>query len=263
MFESISRNAKMYLASQKYKLRRFFIYRMQAFTWLIAFMLGSTYQIVVATVIYTSSSGINGWTYYQMLALGGLANIFAGIMLFTLSPHNLGRLMRNGQLDQWLIKPYNPILMLLSITGAVSALGSVIVGIATLSFALIMAKISIFSLFAMLAIFIIGAIDVVLFELLVILASYVLFRSSNFVQWIFNIGKNAVSYPLSIYGIAGLVLFTAVMPIGLATFFPAEALFSKIETSTFAFAIALEIIFMYAYYKASAWLLTKYSSGGG
>ncbi len=263
MIDSIVRNARMYIASQKYKLRSFFTYRTQAIIWIIAFMLSSTYQIVVATLIYANSKGISGWSYYQILALGGLSNIFFGFMFFTLSPHFLGRLMRNGQLDQELVKPYNPVLMLLSITGSVPSIGFAITGVVTLAYASVMAHISFFSLLPMLIIFILGALDIILFELVITLSAYVAFRSTNFVQWIMNIGKNTSSYPLTVYGVAGLALLTICMPVGLATFFPAEEMFGKLAVGEFLLFIIFETIAAYAYYKISSFLITKYSSGGG
>ncbi|MGC8669823.1 MAG: ABC-2 family transporter protein, partial [Candidatus Micrarchaeia archaeon] len=74
---------------------------------------------------------------------------------------------------------------------------------------------------------------------------------------------NASSYPLTVYGVAGLALLTICMPVGLATFFPAEEAFGRLPIGEFFGFLILEIIAAYAYYKISSFLITKYSSGGG
>ncbi|MEM3212046.1 MAG: ABC-2 family transporter protein [Candidatus Micrarchaeaceae archaeon] len=259
----IARNTRMYFASQKYKMLAFFTYRIQAVVWLAVFVLSGFYQVIMVTIIYSVSSGISGWTYYQILALGGLANIFISLAFFTISPQVLGRSMRNGQLDQKLTKPYNPVLIALSTTGEVSFLGSAITGAAVFAYAVTEAHIPLLSLAPLIAIFALGTADVVLFILMLTLISYVLFKGASFVMWLVDIGKNASSYPLTIYGLVGLLLLTIGMPVGLATFLPAETLFGRLSPYQFGAAILFEAIALYAYYKASAWLLTKYSSGGG
>ncbi|MGC8680354.1 MAG: ABC-2 family transporter protein, partial [Candidatus Micrarchaeia archaeon] len=122
---------------------------------------------------------------------------------------------------------------------------------------------SILSIITLFIIFILGSFDMIFFILAITLAAYVVFKSSRFIEGIVDIGKYAAAYPLNIYGTAGLLLLSVVMPIGFATFYPAEAIFNKLGIGDISIIILIELFILYFYYKISEWLITKYTSGGG
>lgn len=259
----VMRDAKMYIDSQKYQWLSFLTYRAQALVWLVVFALAAIEQLVVITVIYDVSSGINGWSYYQMLALGGLASMLIGVIIYNLSPHSLVRSMRSGQFDQRLVKPYDPVLFLLANSGTKSSLGQLLTGVAIFAYGSVMAHAAVLNAAIVVVVFVLGAVNLLMLMLVITLASYVLFRSAEYVQWATNVAGMAASYPLTLYGLGGVVLLTVGFPIGLASFYPAEILFGKIPMYWAAAVIAAELLAVFVYYKASAWLMTKYTSGGG
>jgi ABC-2 type transport system permease protein len=261
----IMRNLRMYASTQKYQWLAFFTYRLQAAVWIAVFALGAIVQIVTITVIYDVSSGISGWSYYQILALSGLSSMLTGVVLYNISARSIATRMRNGQLDQRLVKPYNPIVFMLSNSGtmSVSALGQIIPGFVIFAFSASMAGVPVLASMLLLLVFLLGAASLIMFILMLTLASYVLFRGAGYIQWLTNIAGRASSYPLNLYGFGGVVLLTIGLPVGLASFYPAEFIFGKLALYQFALVIALALASIFVYYRISSWLLTKYTSGGG
>lgn len=259
----IARNARMYINSQKYQWMTFLTYRLQAAVWVLVFALGSLMQIISITVIYNVSSGINGWGYYQVLALSGLSSMLLGVVLYSLSPHSLARTMRNGQLDQRLVKPYNPVVFMLANSGSKASIGQFLTGIVIFAYSAFMAGVPAVTASAMFGVFLLGAAVLVMFVLMITLLSYVLLKSASYIQWITNIAGRASSYPLDVYGFTGEILLTIGLPIGLASFYPAEFLFGKLQAEWIMAVVFGEILAILVYYRISAWLLTKYTSGGG
>lgn len=233
-------------------------------TWIIVWMFGTAASLVSISVIYGVSGGIAGWSYYQMLAIAALANMLIGIVSYTITPWNLVPIMRLGTFDQYLTKPYNPIVLILSRSGSKASIGGVISGSIMLVYALAnISGINPIALASSLALFVLGTATLVMFAVMISLLSYVLFRSGNYIQWLMNIASDTANYPLQIYGLAGTVLLTVGLPVGLAAFYPAELMFVKIDY-TFTVGIALlSALMLFGFYKLSMYLLRFYTSGGG
>ena len=263
MLDSVYRNLKMYNASQKLLWKDIAIYRTQFIVWIFVFMMSTVASVVTITIIYDVSSGVAGWSYYQVLLISSLANIMIGIVFYNISPQRLARTMRNGQFDQRILKPYNPIVTMLSLYGTKTSVGSVISGALVFGYAAYMAGISAMALFEMLLIFAFGVVSLTMFLLMITLLSYVLFNSAGYMQWVANIASRAAQYPLTIYGLPGILLFTVGLPIGLAAFYPSALIFGKISPASVMLVIGVEAVMLAFYYYACKWLTKKYRSGGG
>ncbi|MCL4388071.1 ABC-2 family transporter protein [Candidatus Marsarchaeota archaeon] len=263
MLENISRNLRMYYSSQKVLWKDIAIYRMQFIVWIFVFMLSTVASVVTITIIYNVSSGVAGWSYYQMLVVSSLANMMIGLVLYNISPQRLARTMRNGQFDQRILKPYNPVVTMLSLYGTKTSIGSVISGALVFGYAAYMAGISASGLFEMLFIFAFGVVSLTMFLLTITLLSYVLFNSAGYMQWITNIASRAAQYPLTIYGLPGTLLFTVGLPVGLASFYPSALVFGKVSQVSVVLVIGVEALSIAVYYCACKWLTKKYRSGGG
>ncbi len=263
MFENISRNLRMYYSSQKVLWKDIAIYRTQFIVWIFVFMLSTVSSVVTITIIYDVSSGVAGWSYYQMLVMSSLANMLIGMVIYNIAPQRLARTMRNGQFDQHILKPYNPVVTMLSLYGTKTSVGTVISGVLVFGYAAYMTGISVVGLFEMLLIFTFGVVSLTMFLLMVTLLSYVLFNSAGYMQWVTSIASRAAQYPLTIYGLPGILLFTVGLPVGLASFYPSALAFGKISPGSVALVVVIEVFMITAYYYACTWLTKKYRSGGG
>jgi ABC-2 type transport system permease protein len=259
----VARNLRIFLSSQRYQWLSFLIYRSQGAIWLVVFSLSTLASVVGISVIYSVSNGIAGWSYYQILALSGLANTILGVVDYLVNPWNLVTNMRNGTFDQVLTKPYNPIVLVLSRQGWVAATGSIVSGLALFVYSIAQLQVNPLAIVPALALVALGCVAVTLFMVFMSMLAYVLFKSANFLHWIVSIAKSTAEYPLGIYGVTGIFLLTVGLPIGIASFYPAELMFSKIDYTPVLVVAAIAIVLSYLFYRGSLWLLKFYTSGGG
>ncbi len=264
MLDRIRQYIVMFITSQRYMWLSFLIYRSQAIVWAVVWMFSTLASFISISVIYEVSSGIPGWSYYQMLALAALSNMVIGIVSYLIRPWDLIMLMRNGVFDQFLTKPYNTVALILSRSGAKASVGSIISALAMLIYALAnQGNMSIQAVLVAVVLFALGAGALTMFVVFISVLSYVLFRSGNYIQWLINIAGTTSNYPLPIYSVAGIVLLTLGLPVGLATFYPAELMFLKIDYQLSIGIACISVILAFLFYKASMYLLRFYASGGG
>lgn len=263
MLGNMARNLKVFTSSQRYMWLSFFAYRFQAYVWL-AVVGGSIASTVVSiTLIYTVSGGITGWSYFQLMALAALSNMAFAVASYLLNPWTLVMNMRNGVFDQVLTKPYNTILLTLSRSGWVGNASVFLSGVVLFVYSLTQVQVTALALVASLAVFAVGCLAFTMFLVFMAMLSYVLLRSANYLNWLSNIAQHASEYPIWVYGIAGMMLLTVALPIGLASYYPAQLMFLKTDYTTALMAVAIGLGLSYAFYRSSYWLLKFYTSGGG
>ncbi len=257
------RNLMLYLNSQKYGFKEFFFYRTQAISWAIVQAFGSVGTLVFVSVVYSISSGLPGWGYYQLLALGGIAQLTGGLLDAFINPRDLVRIMRNGGLDQFLIKPYNPILVIIARNPIVSDIGSIMGGLLLFIYALYGARATISGVLIFIPTYAAGLAALVMAVLVLALLSYVKFKDAGYTTWLMDIMMTAAEYPVTIYGIIGSMILSVLLPITFAVFLPATAVFGYVSYAVVLETITVSVALAVMFYYSSHYLLGKYDSGGG
>lgn len=260
---SIVRSIAFFLLSEFYELKYFMIYRLQSAIWLAYAGFTSLYGLITLTVIYSVSSGIAGWSYFQILALSATATIVLGVLYTVMNPWQMVESMRTGGMDTRLIRPYGVMTLLLSSYGEVTSVGSIVSGAAIFVYAMLHLSVTAVSFIAYMLMTAAGTVALTLFALMLTLLSYHLFKSANFINRVLGILGTAGSYPLSIFGSAMLMVFTVVLPIGIASYYPPEVLFGKISIVPYLGVMALIIAIALVGYKGTEVLIRHYASGGG
>ena len=264
MMHGISRNARLFMRIQKYDWTSRLAYRLQFIMWVVSSSFSTIVSYAVVTVIYSVSSGIPGWGYFQLLALSATANLMYGVSLYFVNPYNTARSLRTGGIDVYITKPYNPVLRMLADSGSLLNIGNVAGGVILLAYAVISLSPSTEAVVAFAAIFILGLVVAPLFVLFFTILMYVIFKSGNFINWFLTNVRTAVSYPIGIYGILGTLVFTVLLPFGLATFYPSSVLVAKMSYASMLAVAAFEVALIALFYKGSMWLIKNhYQSGGG
>ena len=264
MDSQLLRSIGYFFNSEYYRFKALFAYRLQGIVWLFYSVLNVVNSVIAISVIYSISTGIAGWSYYQMLLLAGSTNMAVALLLmlpgggWTLISN-----LRRGGADQYLTRPYSMLAIMLSNFGDEEQLTGLIAGAALFAYAALQVQMSIASAMEFMVLFLFGAAAFVMLMLALIIISYYLFKSGNFMQQIVNIVTNAGRYPIKVYGVAGQLLFSLFIPIGLAYYYPSTAILGEISVSTAALAISVSI----AIFIASRWLfyelMKRYTSGGG
>lgn len=259
----IPREIRFYLQSQYYRWCEFLYYKTQASIWMFYSLFSIIYGYITITVIYSVSSGIAGWSYYQMLLLVATTTIAYSTAWYMISPYRLVEQMRFGSIDPYLVRPYGKMTIMLALSTNQSLIGNVISGFAMLLYSAIELHVSILPFIAYIGLVAVGTFTLVVFMLMLTILAYNVMKSAESITQFFKVINNVSQYPLNIYGLAGQLLFTLVVPVGFASYYPAAAIFSKISTGSSAVTIVAAIILSIISYKLFYKLMENYTSGGG
>lgn len=240
------RNLRIFMLMQWYAAKEVFAYRVSASFTMVAVAFGPLINVVFITVIYSVSSGIGGWSYYQLLLLSGVASFIIYMAWYFANPWTLVNLMKQGGLDIYLTRPYPPYLSILSL-GSIYIASSGFTSIAIIAYALANSSISFMPAIEFFVAIAFGLAAFIAFLLVLTMILYSLFKSARWTQNLMNVLGEFSTYPLTIYGVMGAFIFSVLAPIGIATYYPVAIIYGKTGTATFiaimAFAIVLIVIF--------------------
>jgi ABC-2 type transport system permease protein len=264
MMKSILRNMKMYHKLNLMGWKEILIYRLQTLVWFMGSIFSTITGFVIVTVIYSVSSGITGWSYFQLLALTSIANMAGGFLAYYFAPYMTISKMRNGGIDMMLTKPVDPVLYTIMLFTSPETAPTIASGALMLAYSLYHLQIAPLAFLMFISTFALGILAIILFGLSFTMVLYIIFREGKFGYSFITSLENATNYPLRIYGEIGAALFTVVVPFGVAIFYPAELLLGKISSPFVVAIIGFEILLIFLFYKFSLWAITnKYTSGGG
>jgi len=257
---------RLWLGSAKLELSDELSYRFNFTLKTIMNFFTNFFTPIFTLLVYTISSGLPGWSFEEFLLMNGIFILVSGLggtFFQSMTWRTLDDIWR-GRYDQHLIRPVNPLTYATLKTFNPDGLPAVTVGLLIASYALIKLH-WIFSVDNLLAfIALVGLALLFLYALCVItIAMAFLFTKSwvliNAFEDILGIGKN----PLSIYGSAGTFLFTFVFPVGIAAFYPAQALLGRLSLPMIG-ELAL-VAFAFFGFSLLMWNfgIKKYTSAGG
>ena len=186
-----------------------------------------------------------------------------GVIDYLINPWEIVDRLRTGKMDMWFTKPYSYLVIVTSCFGNVTPFGSMISGLALFTYAAMHLGLQTMQFVYFAVLFVAGVAAFLMFFVMMAVLSYHLFRSGEFIESMEGLLENAGRYPLSVYGILGQFAFTLAMPIGVAYYYPAEALFGTLSPVALAAAAALSITIILVSRKIFYTLLKNDSSGGG
>ncbi len=247
IFDGVRETLRIALISQIYRWKSISVYRTQFVFQIIYSAAGPLVTYFFISVIYTATRGIPGWSFYQLLFLSSLVGLASPLVSYVATPSNVLKSLRRGTLDTLLLRPYSAFTAMMSNYGDPTAgLAALDASVLTL-YAALHLQIGATEAAMFLVMLILGVLLLAIFSLLLVTLFYKIFRSGGTFQSMLNTMFNYGQYPLSIYGFPGTLLLTLVIPIGFATYVPAELLTGAIKPAGFlalaAIAIALMLIF--------------------
>ena len=254
---------KYYFINQAYAWKSFFAYRTQSLLWLFYSAFTGIFSFITMTVIYNVSSGFPGWNYYQMLILSSTVGMVIAAIVYNVNSWEVIRSMRRGMLDMHMVRPYGLVTIMISQSGAKMLISGFASNLAIFAYAALMLHLSLAYVITFLGIVAIGTYALMMFLLMLTVLSYYLFKSGMFMNGLINTLSVVGSYPLSVFGTIIMLLFSILVPIGIAVYYPAELIFGKINL-VFSLAIILSSIAVaFVSYKLFYVLMRYYTSGGG
>ncbi len=226
-------------------------------------MVNIAYSYVAVAVIYGISPGIAGWSYYQMLFLVSTSVIAVNVVSYFIEFGYINQLLRYGGIDPYLVKPYGKATILFSMTGNVASITGVLGGFLILAYSASSVGVGISAFLAFLLLLGFGLAALVLFSLMLTVLTYHLLKSSDAMYSLANFIGQASKYPLPVYGALGQMVFTLLLPFGLASYYPAQAFLSQLSVPTIIEIVAVSVAVAVASYLLFNKLMEYYTSGGG
>ena len=221
---------------------------------------------VIAVIVYGVGKGIPGWSFYEFLIFNGTFTLVYGIWgtFFLAQIWRLSRDIENGSFDKFLIRPVKFPLYLLISGFDLDWIGQSAFGLFLILYPIILGKVNV------------TVMNVLIYLFLILLSAFVGYAMVMFIagleiifvkrETIWNIIDSVVEfvrYPLNIYGPVIQFVFTFVLPFGLASFYPTQALFGRLNLFTLIPFTILSVGFLLVAIKFLNFAVKKYTSAGG
>lgn len=232
----------------------------------VAIILGDFIGPLFIMLIYTTTTGIEGWTFPQFILFQGTLIFITGFshVFFVFIAVQVIDMVKLGKFDSVLVKPYNPLAYLTFSSFDWDGLGELFVAMVLLVWAFIALGITIFSWNFVIYLFIalLGLLFIYSIIIIISALSFLLVKSWALFA-LFYRTMDFAKYPLDIYGSGLRILFTFFLPLGVASFYPAKALLEGLGgLLILQLTISVGVIFGIS---LVLWhfAMRKYSSAGG
>ena len=219
--------------------------------------------ILSATVFFTHTDNIGGWSFNEALVIAGLFTLMGGVIQTLLQPNvqRIIEMVRVGTLDFVLTKPVNSQFLaslrysqVFSIVDILSGAAIIIIAMGRMSYVPSTTALLAFALMFSMAVLIVYSILMVMATL-----SFWFVKVGNLTE-LFNSVYDTGRFPVTTFqGILRIAL-TVVIPIAFITTYPAEAVLNRLDANALVGAVVMGIV-MFGF---SAWFwrfaVSRYSS---
>ena len=215
----------------KMNIKRWMEYRVDFFVGITTMFLTNVMSIVFFWVIFQHIPVLNGWSFNQLLFLAGLSYISFGIwhtFLSGPSPHRIERYIVNGDFDSILLRPINPLLLLIMSNIDDDGFGDLIAGILVLAYASSALSIAwTFQSIVFLSLTIAGAV-LIIFSIVLFLgtATFWIIKSQMLSEILWPLTR-FIEFPLDIYNPFIIFFLTFILPFGFINYYPAQIFIGK------------------------------------
>ena len=258
--------AKLFFKSLEIELSKEIVYKWNFIIKLISIMTIDVVSPLITLLIYSTTSGIPGWSFEQFL-------LFQGIFIFVMGISHATQFaigwttvynVREGTFDKFLTKPYNPLVYLTLTSFDLEGFGEVFVGLFLIIFGFVKLDLAVLSWnFLAFAVLILAAI-LFMYSLIVLISAlaFIFVKSFGLFNIFFNILEMA-RYPSTIYGSSIRFMITFLFPVAIASTFPALAILEGFSL----FGVVKAILPVIGFFLLSLFLwsaaMKKHSSAGG
>ncbi len=220
---------------------------------------------ILQYLIFTQTKGFPGWNLEQIILFQGILLFISGVktMIFGSNTYFISGIVRQGDFDRLLLKPYSPMGIILASGFSLNNIGALIPGAVIVVYSIISMKLHMG--FVQIAVFLLA----VFFGLVLYMGFLALY--SSIVIIVVQIGRlDELMYQFLRFGEYPLSIFSKTLKTALITFIPfavwvnipANALLNRLDYTipvTFAFCA----LFFYVSLRIWNQCLKKYTSAGG
>ncbi len=209
-------------------------------------LVGTIAAVVPLFVVFQQRPQIAGWSFPEALIVIGFFVLLQGVLEGAINPSltSVVEHVRKGTLDFVLLKPADAQFLVSTAKFLPWKVMNLLAGIGLLVYAFVQLDRvpSILGLLA--ALVLLGASTLLLYSLWIVTVSMAFFfvRVDN-LSYFFTSIFDAARWPVSVFRGAWLFLFTFVIPLGVMTTYPAEALLGRLAPATLAYALGGASVF--------------------
>lgn len=251
----------------KLNVKTWMEYRADFFIGIFAMFISNLTTIIFFWVLFQNIVQMNGWTFWQLVFLSGLAALAVGIwhaFLVGLAPWRVERYIRRGDFDRILVRPVNSFIYLIISNMDDDGFGDLFAGLLIVYIGATMSGI----LFnptniLLLSIFMFGAV-LILFSLTILISSLCFWIvKSGAIGDIIWVLLRFIDFPLDVYNPLITFILTFIVPIAFINYYPAQLFLGKGLYTQAAYVTPLiGIVFFIIAYKFWKFAVKNYTSTG-
>ncbi|MFC5530310.1 ABC transporter permease [Cohnella yongneupensis] len=263
--DHVSGLLRLYSWNVKLGVSRAMAYRFDFFTGLITSILFSGTAPFLQYIFFTQTRGYPGWDLHQIMLFQGLLLFWLGLkdLMFGEVRNVALGLVRKGDFDRLLVKPFPPLGVLLCSGFNLKGIGATLSGCALTGYAL--AKLNLVPSVWQITLFLLMMVSSIIFYMAVttLICTLIIMlvqvgRIPELADRILGFGD----YPINIYPKMLGQVFLTVFPFAIWAYMPAQILLDRVDSGAYTSIIGCVVVFLF-----SLWLwnrsLHKYTSAGG
>ncbi len=240
-------------------------YRVDFLVGLLAFLITQLAGIIFIVSIFQFIPALGGWDFYSVVFMYGVYLIPKGIdHLFTDTIWYIDSYVRNGELDRYLLRPYNVLFQLVSEKIDPNALGEILLGIGAIIYAVpnIEINLSVIDIFVVIPLFIIfSSLIYTSIKLFFMSIGFFSKRSIQITSVVYET-SDYIKYPLNIYPTQIQFIFKFLIPFAFATYYPSIYLLGDKNPLYVIGTVAISLLSFTIAYIFFRYGLSKYESSG-
>ena len=255
----------VFFANCKLSINKSMAYRLNFLLEALISLLFTLVGPIMQYLLFTQTKGYPGWNLNEILLFQGVLLFSMGLKstLFGNFKSQFISLVRQGDLDRLLLRPYSPNNTLLATSFNQDGIVTMLTGLAiiiyisvSLNLAVTFSAVVLFVLCMVFAMIMGVSLDIFHNGIIVLTVA------DGGLQGIMNAYLRFAEYPIQIYPKLLQVAFTTVFPIAMYIYFPTQALLGRMDlTLLYALAGILLFVFMSLVFWHIA--IKKYTSAGG
>lgn len=251
----------------KMRFSSFFAHRFAAIIRLFSLTFSNVLQPLLIFFIYTSTQGLPGWSFNELLLFNATSMLswgFATTFLFSMVWF-IGWRVDHGEFDLLLLKPFKTIPLMLIESVNIGSLPSIFTGVVILVFSIIQSRlvITITGLIIYLYLILLSCLIYYSIAAVIIGLSFKYFKVHNFLHLFWSL-TDLNKYPIDIYKTFIPFFLTFILPLAMASYYPAGFLIGKITNYWIILTLTLiSITFTALGTMTIKYGLSHYSSAGG
>jgi len=216
-------------------------------------------------LLFKSLVSIKDYVFSQALLVYSLVNIsYTCAEIIGKGINNLSELIRQGDLDIYLIRPHPLLLQIMGSGIEISRVGRLVTSIILLVMAFLKSSTQ-WNIFKIIGLFTIPIGGIILFLSLYILFGALTFYSVNSINisiLLMGSGSDCLHYPVDVMNKAVKAFLTYIFPFAIINYYPFLYVFDKLDMPILVFIPLLSILFLLITLKFWKYSSTYYSSTG-